>query len=51
LAQAMEAEAEAFLATMDDRLLPDGCATAWFDMVTAQSGWCRPALARSGCGG
>jgi hypothetical protein len=67
LAQAVEAEAEAFLAAMKDMRLPDGRSRRRFrrrsrwnacggangscGTGTGRSAWCRPGSARSRCGG
>ena len=51
LAQAIEAEAEAFLATMKDLRLPDGRGARRAARPWARSGRSRPGSARSRCGG
>ena len=50
LAQAVEAEAEAFLAEMKGMRLPDGRERV-VRHGRARSAWCRPGSARSRCGG
>ena len=49
LAQAVEAEAEAFLATMRELRLPDGRERV-VRHATARSVWCRPGSGRCRCG-
>ena len=51
LAQAVEAEAEAFLAAMREMRLPETGVSAWSGTATARSEWCRRGSARSRCNG